>query len=98
MQVFGPPPQAVQGQQLASAKVCLDEACHYLDVEHIYLGVDNGDRLKEVLLCSFENLRQSEDHTVSMELVDRFYDEQPRLMVVSRLDWIHTLPPFKAPE
>lgn len=69
-----------------------------MDAEHIYLGVNDEDRLKDVLLWSFENLNPAENHIVSMELVDRLRDQEKRVVAVSRLEWVHTEPAFKAPE
>lgn len=96
MRIFGPPPQAVQGKELAASRVCLDETCHYVDAEHTYLGVNDEDWLKDVVLWSFENLNPAEDHTVSMEVIDRLHDEEHRVVAVSRLEWVHTGPAFKA--
>lgn len=98
MRIFGPPPHAVQDRQLASSRVCVDDTCHTLDTQQAYLEVDDNDRLKDVLLWSFENLNPAEYHIASMELAGKVHDDQTRLMVVSHIDWVQTVPWFPAIE
>lgn len=96
IKVFGPPRRALNGKGYAASKLCLNGAeCHYVDAEHLYLGVKDQDESENVLLWAFNNLDPSTPHKVSMELVDRFNDNGLRVMAISHLEYSRYMIPWR---
>ncbi|KIO30159.1 hypothetical protein M407DRAFT_158632 [Tulasnella calospora MUT 4182] len=86
----------------AAQRICLDHTyCHYVDVGHIYLSTPNSYEDLPVLLWSVDGLDPFAKHTITSEMVDHFYDQEKRVMVLSHVDtfWVEvpSLPPPPPP-
>lgn len=76
--------------EFGASLICLNQTnCHYLDMEHIYLGVKNYQESSNVTLWSVDNLDPSATHTISMELVNRFGDNATRIVAISNLEYTY---------
>lgn len=86
IKIFGPPRRAVSWDAHAPTRVCLDGVtCHHIDTKHIYLGVEDRDENKDVLLWTFAHLDPSKTYVVSMELLHGMDGK----LAISHLEYSH---------
>ncbi|KIO30160.1 hypothetical protein M407DRAFT_158640 [Tulasnella calospora MUT 4182] len=84
----------------SAQRICLDHTyCHNVDVGHIYLSTPNSYEHRPVLLWSVDGLDPFTKHTITSDMVDHFYDQEKRVMVLSHVDtfWVEVPPPPPPP-
>ncbi|KIO30155.1 hypothetical protein M407DRAFT_20821 [Tulasnella calospora MUT 4182] len=83
IKIFVPSPALFQEYQYANVRCCIDERCHYPDIEQWLLQVTDTD--SDVLLVHYQDLNPFHYHHISVTAVRRDDEAGEKIIAVSRV-------------